>query len=38
MFPTNYIASMMTLPDFAMYEADEAAKDFRPSAKEMFAK
>jgi hypothetical protein len=38
MFPSNIIAWMMTIPEFAMYEADEAAKSFKPSAKEMFAK
>lgn len=36
MFPSNVVASMMTIPEYNMYEADEAAKTFRPNAKEMF--
>jgi len=36
MFPSNIIAGMMTLPAYAMYEAEEAAKTTRMDAKAMF--
>lgn len=36
MFPSNIIAQMMNIPEFAMYEATEAAKTTVPDAKEMF--
>lgn len=36
MFPSNVIAGMMTIPEFAMYEADEAAKTTRIDAKALF--
>lgn len=36
MFPSNMVAKMMTLPEYAMFEADEAAKTANLSAKEMF--
>ena len=36
MFPTNIIAGMMTLPEYAMYAADEAAKITKMDAKAMF--
>ena len=36
MFPSNIVAGMMTIPTYAMYEADEAAKTTRMDAKPMF--
>lgn len=36
MFPSNIIAQMMSIPEFAMYEATEEAKKTVPSAKELF--
>ena len=36
MFPTNVVAGMMTIPAYPMYEADEAAKSFKPDAKSLF--
>ncbi len=36
MFPSNMVAKMMTLPEYAMFEADEAAKTANFSAKDMF--
>lgn len=36
MFPSNMVAKMMTLPEYAMFEADEAAKTANLSAKDMF--
>lgn len=35
MFPTNIVAGMMTIPEFAMYEAEAAART-APNAKELF--
>lgn len=36
MFPTNVVAGMMSIPAYPMYEADEAAKSFKPDAKSLF--
>ncbi|MFZ3233244.1 MAG: LemA family protein [Patescibacteria group bacterium] len=36
MFPSNIVAGMMTVPAYPMYEADEAAKTYRPDAKQLF--
>lgn len=36
MFPSNMVAKMMTLPEYAMFEADEVAKTANLSAKDMF--
>lgn len=36
MFPSNIVAQMMTIPDFAMFEADEVAKTTHIDAKAMF--
>lgn len=35
MFPSNIVASMMSLPDYPMFEANAAAKA-SPTAKELF--
>ncbi len=36
MFPSNIVANMITLPVYAMYEAEEAAKIDKMDAKAMF--
>ena len=36
MFPSNIVASMMKIEDFAMFEADEGAKIEKIDAKELF--
>lgn len=38
MFPTNVVAGMMNVPAYPMYEAEEAAKSFKPDAKAIFNK
>lgn len=37
MFPSNIVAGMMTLPDYALYEAEDAARE-APDARELFAR
>jgi hypothetical protein len=37
MFPSSIVASMLTLPEYAMYEADETAKTTHLDAKSLFA-
>mgnify|MGYP002776068490 CR=1 FL=1 len=36
MFPSNMVAKMMTLPEYAMFEAEEAARIEKMDAKAMF--
>ncbi len=36
MFPSNMVAKMMTLPEYAMFEAEEAARVEKMDAKAMF--